>query len=709
MNNNELRSSTLRAWAPFIVFTIVLFSLVTYRGLTSLQAEQDVAKTQALNLSALLSAEMSRSFEGVDQSLRWIADDIKMEAMLPGASKNYEGYAQQLLLKEVKRNPILQAMRIYDANGYRLYSSQPNETRINVADRAYFIYAKDHPEEIYHPTSTVINRYTNEPSLTYAKAIYSSSGNFLGVVIASVAVNELAAQFSKIDTGPNGAILLRSIGSGSLIYRYPTEVEQPNHELKNTPIQKMIAEGAKSGTVAFKSPVDGIYRLHGVSRLNQFPYIIAVGLAEKDYLQDWRIRIFFTYIGTFFLDALVGFFYFRQRRAFEILNTKLEELELSRANALDMSGRLELALNIKQIGVWDWDLVNDHKHWDDKMLQIYGISRENFAADHYGEWTRAVHPEDQAAAKSQLNAAIDGKSEYRIQYRIIHPIHGIRYIDAAAIVIKDQLGTPVKMIGVNVDITDDFLARESIELGKKHAEAALKLKTEFMNNMSHEIRTPMNGIIGLVTLALNQPLTPVLHNYLIGIESSANALLAIMNDILDFAKLEANKVVIAQAPFQLHDLLDAIKSLFEPAATAKNLDLFFLVDVDSKMQLIGDPFHIEQVLSNLVGNAIKFTEKGSVTLSISLLGMVNSKLQLRFSVKDTGIGISEESQKSLFESFTQVDGSLARRFGGTGLGLAISSRLLGLMGSQLILISAEGSGSNFYFDLAVDSVARSQN
>lgn len=699
----------MRAWAPFIVLTLALFSFVSYRGFSSLQAEEAAAKTQALNLSSLLSAEMSKSFEGVDYSLKLIVNDIKIEAMLPGASSNFEGYAEQLLLKEVKRNPILKAMRIYDANGYRLYSSQPNEAMINVADREYFIYAKDHPKEIYHPTFTVINRYTNDPSLTYATAIYSSSGHFLGIVIASVLVRELAVQFSKIDTGPNGTVMLRSVGNGSLIYRYPTDVEQANHEIANSPIQKMISEGVKSGAIEFKSPVDGIQRLYGVSRLNEFPYVIAVGLAEKDYLQDWRIRIFYTYLGTFFLDALVGFFFFRQRRAFALLNTKLEELQISREKALDISGRLELALNIKQIGVWDWDLVNDHKHWDDRMFQIYGVSRESFSSDQYGEWSRLVHPEDQAAAKSLLYAAVDGKSDYRIQFRMIHPIHGIRYIDAAAIVIRDPLGAPVKMIGVNVDITDDYLALESIELAKKHAEAALKLKTEFMNNMSHEIRTPMNGIIGLITLALNQPLTPVLHNYLIGIESSANALMAIMNDILDFAKLEANKVVVAQVPFQLHDLLAAIKSLFEPAATAKGLDLFFLVDLDSKMQLIGDPFHLEQILSNLVGNAIKFTENGSVTLSVSLLGIVDSRLQLRFNVKDTGIGISAESQKILFQSFTQVDGSLARRFGGTGLGLAISSRLLELMGSQLTLTSAEGDGSSFSFDLAVGTVTTSHD
>jgi len=232
------------------------------------------------------------------------------------------------------------------------------------------------------------------------------------------------------------------------------------------------------------------------------------------------------------------------------------------------------------------------------------------------------------------------------------------------------------------------------------SKSALNAKTEFLSNMSHEIRTPMNGIIGLSTLALNQPLTPVLHDYLVGIESSAKSLLNILNDVLDFSKLEAGKVQVEQAPFQLQDLFVNVKSLFEESAKAKGLELVLFSGVDLATPLIGDSFRIGQVLNNLLGNAIKFTEQGSVNFSVDLRGMEGSNLILRFSVKDTGIGIPAQALDKLMQPFTQADGSITRRFGGAGLGLTISNELLDLMGSKLV-ISSQDQGSTFSFDLVL--------
>jgi signal transduction histidine kinase len=250
------------------------------------------------------------------------------------------------------------------------------------------------------------------------------------------------------------------------------------------------------------------------------------------------------------------------------------------------------------------------------------------------------------------------------------------------------------MVGTNWEITELVQA-------KTDAESALNIKTQFLMNMSHEIRTPMTGIIGLSALALYEPLSPVVREYLQGIESSAKLLLEIVNDILDFSKLEADKAHINTAPFTIEDLFTRVRTLFLESAKAKGLQLNLFCNLEPKTQLIGDFFNLSLVVNNLVGNAIKFTEQGSVDLSIQTLRLENSTLTLRFTVKDSGIGISQEAQQKVLEPFAQADGSISRRFGGTGLGLTIGNRILELMGSKLNIQSIEGQGSSFSFDLVL--------
>jgi two-component system, NarL family, sensor histidine kinase BarA len=240
-----------------------------------------------------------------------------------------------------------------------------------------------------------------------------------------------------------------------------------------------------------------------------------------------------------------------------------------------------------------------------------------------------------------------------------------------------------------------------LDLARKEALEASRIKSEFLANMSHEIRTPLNGILGFTNLLQKSELSPRQQDYLGTIEKSADNLLAIINEILDFSKIEAGKLVLENIPFNLRDLLQDTLTILAPAAHEKQLELLSLVYRDTPLSLIGDPLRLKQVLTNLVSNAIKFTREGSIVLRAMLEDETPDRAQLRISVQDTGIGLSDEDLGELFQAFSQADNSLSRQAGGTGLGLVISKRLIEQMGGEIGVDSTPEEGSEFWISLSL--------
>ena len=266
---------------------------------------------------------------------------------------------------------------------------------------------------------------------------------------------------------------------------------------------------------------------------------------------------------------------------------------------------------------------------------------------------------------------------------------------------SEEMQTAIEQATADLNSTNTTLEEQNVELSmtKKNAVEASRVKSEFLANMSHEIRTPMNGVIGFTNLLLRSDLTKKQADYLSTIKKSANGLLAIIDNILDFSKIEAGKMEIENLPLCIGDCVDETLNLLAPSAQAKNIEMLGMVYNDIPQCLIGDAGRIGQILTNLCNNAIKFTEHGTIQIKVTLEEETNSSVSLKFNIIDTGMGLSVEQQKILFQAFTQADTTTTRRFGGTGLGLVISKNLVEAMNGRIGLESEQNIGSNFWFTI----------
>ena len=317
-------------------------------------------------------------------------------------------------------------------------------------------------------------------------------------------------------------------------------------------------------------------------------------------------------------------------------------------------------------------------------------------------YVAATHADDRAREQELIARLQRGElGRFGIEKRYVHPSGREVWVVVNVQLVTDPVTGQRHQISSTVDITD--LKRQAAELGqaKETAESANVAKGQFLAMMSHEIRTPMNGVIGMTSLLLDSKLTPDQREFVETIRTSGDSLLTIINDILDFSKIESGKLELEDTEFALRDCVEGALDLLAPKCAEKDIDLLYEIADDVPTAVRGDPTRLRQVLVNLLGNAVKFTERGEVVLSVRSAPHGDGRAEIAFAVRDTGIGISRDAISRLFQSFSQIDAATTRRFGGTGLGLAISKRLVELMGGNIGVESEVGRGSTFRFDIVV--------
>ncbi|MFT3739962.1 MAG: PAS domain S-box protein [Breznakibacter sp.] len=373
------------------------------------------------------------------------------------------------------------------------------------------------------------------------------------------------------------------------------------------------------------------------------------------------------------------------------------DAEMQRLKAVDelnqTSERLALATKAAQIGVWDWDLVENKLVWNDVMYRLYGLQPYE-DIDLCERWPQFVAPEDRARVDSVIQNISDAPNVGEIEFKITLRTGESRYIRSSWMVMRDQHGRPTRMTGINTDITSRIQATHD-RIAREAAEQANKAKSEFLANMSHEIRTPMNSIIGFSELLHKAVADPKHRQQIESIRASSKSLLTIINDILDLSKIDAGKMNLESDQVDFCSVLAGIKQMFSEKLLEKNLPLNICISPNVPRALMLDETRLNQILINLVGNAIKFTNKGEVRVDVEAIEVGLQNVDLVIRVKDTGIGISKEEQALIFDPFYQTKGHVQKKYGGTGLGLAITQRLIEMMGGTIGLESEPGKGTEF--------------
>ena len=557
------------------------------------------------------------------------------------------------------------------------------DQRTSIADREHFRVLRDTAGDDLFISRPVMGPVTRRWSVQFARKLFDASGAFDGVIVASLDPAFLSRFYTSLDIG-RGTMLLLLGRDGIVRSVEPSTAAGLSDDLSSLGLAgSALAE--THGLVRTSATTDGIERAYGWRRLDAYHLVVVAGLSIEDALAGYRedlkacvaIGLGLTAM-TLLVSAVLAHNRIDSMLSRQVLRAAVDNI--SQGLMVIAADRRVPLLNARAV-----ELLDLPPH----------LTLPGFEFDSLLEWQlEAGEFADTDATAVRTLVELGGIERSNAVYRRTRR-------NGTVLEVRTKVLASGLAVRTFTDITEQEHDAHALADARDLAQAAARARSEFLAVMSHEIRTPLNGVIGVAALLEDTELGPVQRDYVRLLRQSGDHLLELVNDILDFSRLEAERVVLEEVDFAPLALLQSVVEMFSTQAAAKGLYLSAMTDDEVPAMVNGDPGRLKQILLNLVSNAVKFTDKGWVSVNLTHESVPGERIKLLFSVADSGIGIEPEAIDRMFQEFTQMDGSISRRFGGSGLGLAICRRLVELKGGSIAVESRPGSGSTFRFDVAV--------
>ncbi|QVL48848.1 MAG: response regulator [Thiocapsa sp.] len=691
----------IRGWlvVGVLLLNAILLAVTGQHMQSSRERTLNDVRNMTTNLSVLIEGNLADTARRFDLALASIVDSLeRMQRNRDWRDEEIEA----LLESHNRRHPEAAAFRLTDAKGDVLWGKGVDrKSRVNFADRDYFPRHQDAPGRRMLTTEPIHERIQKTWAIVFSRSYRTPDGRFAGVVAAALPISHLTQQLAKLDLGPHGSAVIRH-ENHALVTRHPP-AEGPGGEIGDKKVSPEFAEMLASGVVSgiFHTPLapDGYERTYAFRRIRNMPMIVNVGVAPQDYLEPWYQEVKYTVLllGAFFILSviaarLVWRYWFGLQNQSAFLGSLIDTLPLP---------------------VFFKDTQGRYLGCNRKFEELLEKPRDEIV----GQTVFDMAPAEIARRYHEMDASLFDQPGVQTYEWVVNKCSGEKrdvIFHKASFVTSD--GRVGGLIGAITDITElkhtetelkrhrqhleELVLERTVELteAKTAAETANRAKSAFLANMSHELRTPMNAILGMTELALRRADDPKQIDQLTKVKTASANLLHVINDILDISKIEAERLQLEHVDFRIGEILENLVSLIGHKASEKGLKLRVQLQPGLPARRFnGDPTRLGQVLLNLAGNALKFTEQGAITVRARLVEDHPNDVLLRWEVADTGIGIDTEAQGRLFAAFEQADNSMTRKYGGTGLGLVISQRLARLMGGELGVESTPGVGSTFWF------------
>jgi two-component system sensor histidine kinase/response regulator len=715
-------------WLPFAISLFGALVILLIGGTVWLQlasertAILDEARQQTSNLARAFEEHIRRTVKEIDQTLLVLKRGDESD---PAHFALWKWPGKELLLQDL---PVQIAMA--DREGRIVGTTEgPAPVAVSVREEDYFRYLAAHDDQSLFFGKPVVGagsgRAGGHWAMPLARRLDAPDGSFAGVLIVSLDPYSLARFYESVDLGPGGTVML--VGRDGVV-RARVSFVRPSPGAPYKPqitigenVTLRLTPDARNQSFHVESSLDNVSRVVSYSVLPDYPLIVGVGLSDNDLFAEFRAsrsRLFGAAEGTalvvFVFIALLVRQLLRRQRSEAALAAREAELSgererLSRTLASLQIGndRFRAIIETARDAILTADEAGAIEIANPAATRIFGYRAPELDARNVADLVAGDPVEF-----SNFLAAAGGSREFRGRRA-----DGSFFDMEVAFADFSDAGSRKAAIIIR-DISERKRFEREIVAAKDEAEEASRAKSRFLAMMSHEIRTPMNGVVGMTGLLLDTALAPEQRRYAEIVRDSADHLLSVISDILDFSRLEADRLVLDEDDFAIEPLVQSICDAMAPHAFAKGLELGFYLAPGTPGAACGDAGRVRQVLYNLVGNAIKFTDQGGVAISVAPSGPAAAavvgngapaRVLVRFDVADTGVGIAADVLPSLFEQFSQGDATVARRYGGTGLGLAISRKLALLMGGTIGVASEAGQGSQFWFTAALAPARAAQH